>query len=465
MNNRRSLDHDVVSRLTRQIRGEVLQPGIDGYDPAREIWNSRLDRRPSLIVRCVNADDVIAAVESARTLGIPLAVRGGGHDYAGNSTGEGALLIDLSPMNEVSIDPDGRTARVQAGATWGEVDRHAQAFGLGTTAATVSSVGVAGYLLGGGTGHLARAFGLGVDNLLSADLVTAAGRLVRASENENPDLFWGIRGGGGNFGVATEFELALHSVGPEVLAGQIVYPFEDAPKVVRVYRDVMADAPDQLNCYAFVIRVPPIPAFAEEHHGKVAIDLVVVFNGPVESGERLVAPLRTIAAPILDWVEPQQWTAVQQTFDAGVPGGLRWYTRSNCLMALSDSAIDTFLEWAEPMPGTHSMAYLEPFGGAIARVDPAATAFPHRHAPYSFHVLAGWDNPQDDDRLMGWARSLQQAMAQYSTGGAYVNLVAEDEADGILAAYGPNYDRLVSLKRVWDPGNLFRLNHNIQPTG
>lgn len=323
---------------------------------------------------------------------------------------------------------------------------------------------MAGYLLGGGTGHLTRAFGLGIDNLLSADLVTATGKLVRASEKENTDLFWGIRGGGGNFGVATAFELALHPLGPEVLAGQIVYRFEEAAHVLRRYRDVMASARDELNCYAFVIRVPPIPAFAEEHHGKVAIDLVVVVSGPAERGERLVAPLRTIAEPILDFVEAQQWTAVQQTFDAGVPKGLRWYTRANYLTALSDAAIDTFLERAEPMPGTHSMAYLEPLGGAIARVDPAATAFPHSHSPYSFHVLAGWDAAHDDDRLMDWARSFQQAMAPYSTGGTYVNLLAEDEADGVRAAFGPNYDRLVTLKRAWDPENLFRLNHNIQPT-
>lgn len=459
-----TIGDELLSPLVKRVHGEVLTPRDEGYDDARAIWNSRLQREPAVVVRCADADDVIAAVELARDQGLPLAVRGGGHDYAGRSSCDGSVLVDLSPMNRVEIDPEGMIARVQAGATWGDFDREAQAFELGTTAGTVSTVGVAGFTLGGGTGYLARTHGLATDNLLGAEIVTVAGELVRASETENPDLFWGIRGGGGNFGIATSFEFALHPLGPQVLAGQIVYRFDDAVEVLRAYREFMEDAPDQLTCYPFIIRVPAIPAFAEEHHGKVAIDLVVAYTGEISDGERVVAPLRTIADPIMDWVEPQDWTAVQQTFDAGVPKGLRWYSKAHYLSALSDAAIDTFLEHAEPLPGGSSMVYIESLGGAIGRVAPDATAFADRQSKFGFHVLAGWANPEEDEALMGWTRSFHEAMAPYSTGGAYVNLLGEDEADRVPAVYGDNYERLVALKNTWDPENLFRMNNNIVPT-
>ena len=457
------IDRDLVTRFTRRIRGDVLRPGEVGYDNARTIWNARFDRRPGLIVRCVQADDVMAGVDLASSEGLPLAVRGGGHDYAGRSACEGGVLLDLSPMSQVRIDQERKLAKVQVGATWGDFDREAQAFHLGTTAATVSTVGVSGYTLGGGTGHLARSHGLAVDNLVAAELVTADAQLVRASETENPDLFWGIRGGGGNFGVAVSLEFALHPVGPDVLAGQIVYRFEDAAEVLRSYRDFITGAPDQLACYAFIIRVPPIDAFAEEHHGELAIDLVVVYAGAIADGRKVIEPLRALANPILDWVEPQPYAAVQQTFDAGTPKGLRWYSKAHMLPGLPDGAIDTILQHAELLPGAFTMVYLEPMGGAIGCVDPTAMAFPHRDAAYNFHVLAGWQDPDDDERLTRWTRGFHQAMAPYSTGGVYVNLLGEDESDRIRAAYGGNYEQLVELKRVWDPQNFFRMNNNIPP--
>ena len=458
------LDDRMISRLVGRVRGDVLRPGDVGYDSARTAWNSRLDRRPGLIVRCADPDDVVAAIDLAREETIPLAVRGGGHDYAGNSTCDGGLLIDLSPMNAVQVDPRALTVRVQTGATWGEVDRATQRFDLATIGGTVSTVGVAGYTLGGGTGHISRAHGLAIDNLLSADLVTAAGQRVCATETENPDLFWGIRGGGGNFGVATSFEFALHPIGPDVLAGQIVYRLEDAPGVLRAYREFMKDAPDELVCYAFFIRVPPVPAFAEEHHGQVVIDLVLVYTGSVAVGEEVVRPLRTLADPILDWVEPQPYAAVQQTFDAGVPKGLRWYTRAHSLSALSDAALDVLVRHAEPLPGTGTMVYLAPGGGAISRPDPTATAFAHRDAAFDFHVLAGWEEPEDDEALMSWVRTFHDDMTPHATGGVYVNLLGEDESERVRVAYGENYDRLVALKNEWDPENIFRMNHNIRPT-
>ena len=465
MDGESSIDKETMSRLVRRVSGEVLAPTDEGYDEARIIWNSRLQKEPLLIVRCHDAEDVRATVELAREQNLPLAVRGGGHDYAGRSSGSGSVLVDLSLMNRVSVDREERIAQVQTGATWGEVDREAQKFGLAGTGGTVSTVGVAGHVLGGGSGHLTRAHGLAIDNLLSVEVMTATGEMVRASATENPDLFWGIRGGGGNFGVATSFDLLLHPVGPQVLGGQIVYPLEDASEVLRSYRDFMVSAPEQLACFPFLIRVPPTAAFAEEHHGKVAIDLVIVYSGDIAAGEEVLAPLRTLARPILDWVEPQSWIAVQQTFDPGVPKGLRWYTKAHYLSSLPDAAIEIFLEHGALLPGGHSMVYLEPLGGAVSRIDPSATAFPHRKSLYTFHILAGWEDPGQDQVVMEWSRGFHQAMAPFADGGVYVNLLGEDETDRVPAAYGANYDRLVTLKNKWDPENLFRLNNNIPPSG
>lgn len=452
-----------IAALAERVEGELLLPPDEGFDGARAVWNARIDRRPAAVLRCAGPHDVVAGVRFAREENVPLSVKGGGHSYAGSAACDRCLLIDLEPMSDVRVDPDERTARVGAGATWKAVDRETQAAGLATTGASVSTVGVAGYTLGGGTGHLARSCGLAVDNLVSAEVVTADGGLVRASENENADLFWALRGGGGNFGVVTSFELVLHEVGPEILAGMIVHPFRDAPELLRGFRALMADAPDELNCYPFFIRVPPAPAFPEAYHGEIALALVPAHSGPLDDAEDALRPLRDLGEPIFDGVAPQPYAALQRTFDDGVPRGQRWYSRAHYLDGLTDDAIDAMVESVEPFPGPFTMAYLEPMGGAIGRVGAEETAFPHREALYGFHVLAGWTDPEADDEHMAWVRSFHEAMAPFSTGGVYVNLVSEDEHDRVRGAYGDNHERLAEVKARWDPENLFRAHPPIEP--
>jgi FAD/FMN-containing dehydrogenase len=459
------LDADTLQRLRDLLHGPVITPRDPGYDDARQVWNARFDRRPAAIARCTGVADVRAAVTVARESGLLVAVRSGGHDYSGNSVCDDGLVIDLSRMNGLRVDPKARTAWVQPGVRWGACYHEAHAFGLSPTGGTVSTVGVAGFTLGGGTGYLVRRHGLGLDNLNSADVVTADGEFRRASEQENPDLFWALRGGSGNFGVVTSFELALHEIAPEVLAGQIVYPIEDAPHVLRAYREFMAEAPEELQCYAVFLRVPPTPEFPEKFHGRVAIDLLVVHSGPVEAAEKTIAPLQGLGTPILRAVGPVPWVAVHQMLDAGAPKGQRWYSKAHYLTGIPDDAIDAVVDHAEGITGAFTMAYFEPMGGAVGRIDPAATAFPHRDAAYSFHILAGWTDPSEDAAVVVWTRALHAALAPYSTGGVYVNLLGEDEPDRVRGAYGPNYDRLARLKRKYDPDNLFRVNHNIEPAG
>ncbi len=457
------LDDATLESVRDRLRGDVLAPSDDGYDDACQIWNARLQQRPTTVAQCTGAADVMAAVEIARANDVQIGVKSGGHGYAGESVAEDALMIDLSSMDGVRVDPAAKTARVQAGATWGDFDHEAQAFGLATTGVTVSTVGVAGSTLGGGTGYLARKHGLALDNLIAADVVTSDGERVHASASENPDLFWGLRGGGGNLGVVTSFTFQLHEVGPEVLAGQIVHPIEAAGAGLRFYRDVMAYAPDALQAYAFFIHIPPIPAFPEAYHGQMALDFVVAYAGDRSEGEEVLQPLRDFGDPILDGVRPQPYTALQQTFDAGVPKGHRWYSKAHYLDGLPDAAIDTVVDHVDPLPGAFSMVYVEPMGGAIGRVDASATAFPHRDAAYGFHILTGWSAPDKDDDIMGWTRDFHEAMTPHANGGVYVNLLGEDETDRTPAAYGANHERLARLKAVWDPDNLFQSNHNVEP--
>jgi FAD/FMN-containing dehydrogenase len=453
-----------LDSLADDLRGELLRPGDGGYDEARAVWNGRFDARPDAVARCTGAADVVAAVDLAREHDVPLSVKGGGHDYAGNAVRDEGLLVDLSPMDAVRVDPDAGTVRAGPGATWADVDHETQSFGLATTGATVSTVGVAGYTLGGGTGHLARTLGLAVDNLTGADVVTADGELVHAGGSENPDLFWALRGGGGNFGVVTSFEFDLHPVGPELLAGQVVHPFEDARDVLDRYRSFVADAPAEANCYAFVVPLPPLPAFPEDRHGEPAVNLVASYSGSVEAGRDALEPLRAFGDPLLDSVRPQPYVELQRAFDDGAPAGERWYSKAQYLDGLPDEALDALVSHTEDLPGPLTMVYLEPMGGAVGSVDPSATAFPHRDAAYSVHVLPGWSDPDRDEELMEWADGLHEALAPHSTGGVYVNLLGRDEDDRLRAAYGRNYDRLVELKREWDPDNLFSSNQNLDPT-
>jgi FAD/FMN-containing dehydrogenase len=459
-----SIDRSSQAELAAAIRGEVLQPSDAGYDAARAVWNGRFDRRPSLIARCHGTTDVSASVRFARAHGLPISVKGGGHDYAGNTVGEGGLLLDLSPMQGVDVDAVARRAVVEAGATWRHVDEATQAHGLATTGGTVSSVGVAGFTLGGGAGWMTRKHGLAVDNLVAAEMVTADGEVVRASEEENPDLLWALRGGGGNFGVVTRFEYALHEVGPEVFAGQVMYSAEHATELLRFFRDHMRGAPDDLMAYFFFLRVPPIEVFPAEYHGALAVDFVLTWLGPIEEGEAALAPFRALGDPIFDMVGRQPYVTLQQSFDAGMSTkGNRWYSRFHYLDDLTDGAIDTIVAGLEPFPGEFTTVYLADEGGAASRIAPEATAFPHRSSACSVHVFPGWVGREADDGVMSWARRLGDAIARHATGAVYVNMLGDDEKGRVRAAYGDNFARLARVKATWDPDNVFQMNHNIVP--
>lgn len=453
----------MLDELASTLNGPLLRPDDDGYDDARAVWNGMIDRRPAAIARCGSAADVVAAVRFARTSGLPLSIRGGGHQAAGKAICDDGLVVDLSPMDGVEVDPDTRTARVGPGATLGQFDRAAQQFGLATTGGVHSGTGVAGLTLGGGIGWLARTFGLASDNLVAADVVTADGTLVHASEEEHPDLFWALRGGGGNFGVVTSFEFQLHPVGPEILTAQLFHRIEDAERVLRAYRDVMAAAPDELACYPIILNVPPVDPFAAELQGKPALALVGCYSGDPADGEPAIAPLAALGEPFLNVVAPMPYAAFQSAFDAGTPDGARYYGKAHLLPDLSDAAIATVLDHVEDLPGAFSTIFFESLGGAIARRPADATAWPHRDAAYGFAVQAGWIDPDDDQAEIAWVRRIHEAMAPHATGGVYVNYMDGDEADRVTAAYGDHYRRLAEIKERWDPDNLFRANHNIAP--
>lgn len=446
--------------LAGELKGPVLTSGDDDYDEARHVWNGRFDRRPDVITRCLDADDVAAAVRWARSEGVGISVKGGGHSYAGNTVADGGLLIDLSKMTGIKVRPEARTATVEAGATWAELDSATQHHGLATTGVTASSVGVAGSTLGGGTGYLSRKFGNALDNLVSVDLVTVDGEQLHVAEDEHPDLFWAVRGAGANFGIATSFEFRLHDVGPEVLAGQIIYPFDDAEGLMRSFRSFMSDAPDDFQCLPFTFRIPPVDVFPEAFHGQPALDFVVFHLDP--EALDVVQPLRELGETILDAVGPTAYTAAQQAFDPNLPAGARYYSKAHDLTGLSDETIDTFASHVRRMEGALSVAYLEPRGGQVARIESAGTAAGGREAPYSFHIIAGWTEPSDDDSVMAWARNFHDDMAPHATGGVYVNLIAEDEAERVPSAFS-DHDRLRRLKQQWDPNNVLQGNHNIAP--
>jgi FAD/FMN-containing dehydrogenase len=445
----------------RHVATGVLRPGDDGFDEARSIWNGRFDRRPAAVVRCGTGGDVAAAVAFARAEGLPVSVKSGGHAYAANTVAEGSLLVDLSPMKAVRVDAETRSAVAEAGVLCGELDAATQAHRLATPLPTVSSVGVAGAALGGGSGYLSRRYGLALDNLLSVDVVTAEGSRLRAAEDEHPDLFWAMRGAGANFGIATSLEFRLHEVGPLVLSGQVVYPFERAGELLRLFREFMSDAPDELQCYPFMFRIPPVEPFPEQWHGRFGLDFVLCHLDPTATDA--VQPLRELGESVLELVGPTPYADVQRSFDAGLPAGQRYDSRAFSLDGLSDTAIDTIVEHVPGMQGTFTAAYLEPPAPAVAAVDASATAFAGRTPAWGFHILAGWTDPGEDESILEWTHGFRDAMASHAASWVYVNLLAEDEQDRVPAAYGDQHRRLGELKAAWDPDNLFRANHNIEP--
>jgi FAD/FMN-containing dehydrogenase len=463
MSSSTTVDRASVERLERRVRGQVATPGQPGYDEARRVWNGMIDRYPEVVVRCTGPADVAEAVHVARAQDLLLAVKGGGHSFAGLSVCDGGLLIDLSPMRGVRVDRAAMTATVQGGATWADVDHETQAHGLATTGGLVSSTGVGGLTLGGGKGWLGRKHGLALDNLVGVDLVTADGRLVRASADERPDLFWGLRGGGGNFGVVTSFEFQLHPVGPQVLGGPIFHPLDAAGEALRFYRDFAAGAPDELACYAIFAPLPPVDEVPAELQGTPGFVFAACYAGDLDDGSAALAPLRAFGQPLLDGIAPVDYAALQQAFDAGAPAGGRYYTKAHYLDALTDQAIETIVACTERMPGEMAQLGIEPMGGAIGRVPVDATAFSHRDAAFSIGIWPGWTDPDDDEQRIAWARECHAAVAPHATGGVYVNYLDGDEAARVPAAYGPNHTRLAKLKQAWDPDNLFRMNQNIDP--
>lgn len=452
-----------VDDLRRLMRGTVLTPEDPDYDAARSVWNGAIDRCPSAIARCAGAADVIAALDVADRHGLPVTVRSGGHGVAGRAVRDGALLIDLSQLDEVRVDPARRRARVGPGATWGKVDPETQAFGLATTGGVHSGTGVGGLALGGGIGYLARAHGLTVDNIVSANVVLADGRLVTASDDEHPDLLWAVRGGGANVGVVTELELALHEVGPEVMTAQAYVDLDRAAGALRTYRSIMASAPDELAIYALVIRVPPIDDFPVERHGTTVLALVACHCGDATEAERIVAPVAELPDAFLAFAAPVPYASLQSAFDGGSPVGARYYWKSHFLGELSDSLIDAVVAGAGEMQGDLSMLFFEPLGGAINRVAQNATAFPHRSATFTLGLSAGWFDAADDAACTSWARDLHAMTARYAIDGVYSNYIDRDDDDLVRAAYGANVERLQAIKSRYDPHNRFDSNVNVLP--
>jgi FAD/FMN-containing dehydrogenase len=458
-----AIDDAAVDELRASFRGEVLGSADDGYEEHRRIWNGSIDRRPGLIARCAGVADVRAAVRFGREQGLTVAVRGGGHSFPGLSVCDDGLLIDLGPMKGVRVDPEARTARAQAGVLLGELDRETQAFGLAVPAGIVTTTGLAGLTLGGGIGWIMRKHGLTIDNLVSVDVVTADGEFVKASENENADLFWGVRGGGGNFGIVTDFEFRLHPLGPQVMAGPVFWPMEDAPEVLRFYRDWIADCPDELMTIVVQRRAPALPVVPPELVGKHVVAVAACYAGPVEEGERVLAPLKRFGNPVLDLCMPKPFLAHQAMFDPSFRRGWWYYVRSCDVAELTDDVIDIVVEHGLRISSPLTSIALWQMGGAVARVGENETAFNGRNAGFTFNINGNSETANGFDGERQWARDYWSALEPYHTS-VYVNFLMEEGEERVRQAYGDEkYDRLKALKRTYDPTNFFRLNQNITP--
>jgi len=453
-----------LTSLADALEGALLMPDSDGYDEARTIWNAMIDRRPAAIVECRGAQDAQRAVRFAGENGVLLSICGAGHNIAGNAVCDGGLMISFKKMRSVEVDAEARTVRVQPGATLGDVDAATQAHGLAVPTGINSTTGIAGLTLGGGFGWISRKHGMTIDNLISADVVTANGETVRASADENAELFWGIRGGGGNFGVITSFEFRAHPVGPEILSGLIVHPLADAGAVLRAYRDAMANAPDEVTVWVVMRKAPPLPFLPEDVHGTEVLILAAMYTGDMAAGEVALAPLRAIGTPIVDVIGPHPFAGWQQAFDPLLTPGARNYWKTHDFAELSDGLIDTAIDFVGRIPDAQSEVFFAQLGGAQARVTDDATAYQGRSSAYLMNVHGRWSDAAQDEECLAWCRDLFAATASYATGEAYVNFMTDEEGDRLSEAYGGSYQRLVELKNRYDPGNLFRMNQNIPPT-
>jgi len=451
------LDATAVTAFQARLRGALLSPGADGYDAARKVWNGNIDRRPALIARCTGVADVMEAVHFARTHQLLVAVRGGGHNAAGHATCDGGIVIDLTPMKGIHVDPQHRTAYAQGGVTWAEFDRETQVFGLATPGGNVSNTGIAGLTLGGGLGSLSGQYGLSCDNLLSAEVITAEGAFLKASAAENPDLFWALRGGGGNFGIVTAFEFQLHPVGPLVLGGMVMHPMARAKEVLGFCQEFCSSLPDEAWALVALMTSPD---------GMPMVAMLLSHNGPVDEGERVLAPARTFGPPVADLVQPMPYVARQTILDAGfAEHGVQRYWKSGFAKKLSDDLIDVLVEGAAHFPSALSSIACYPIHGAAIRVAPEATAYALREAFWDVNAVAQWLAPAESDQHITWARQLWAQIEPRTTGTAYTNHMAgDDRPERVRASYGQNYERLVALKHKYDPANFFRLNPNIKPT-
>ena len=457
-----TIDAAAIEQLAASFNGQLLRPGDAGYDASRSVWNAMIDRRPALIARCAGVADIRKAVDFARIHKLLTAVRGGGHNIAGSAVCDDGLMIDLSAMRSVRIDPAARIAHVEPGATLGDFDREAQAFGLATPLGINSTTGVAGLTLGAGFGWLSRKYGMTIDNLLAVDVVTADGKFLRASESENPDLFWALRGGSGNFGVVTRFEFKLHPVGPDVLTGLVVFPIKDAVEAIKQFREYVKKVGDETTVWVVLRKAPPLPFLPPEVHGTEIIAFCLFHAGDIEQGRKALEPVRHFGNALGEFIGVQPYTSWQKTFDGLLTPGARNYWKSHNFTDISDAAAELAVKYASNLPSAQCEIFFGTIGAATTRVAADAMAYPHRNAVYVMNVHGRWDSPSEDAKCIEWARKFFKESEPYATGGVYVNFLTNDETDRIPAAYGVHWDRLLAAKSKFDPENVFRMNQNIQ---
>jgi FAD/FMN-containing dehydrogenase len=454
-----------TAALAARLRGRVVTPASPDYDAMRRVWNGLIDKRPHLIVLCAGVADVVAAVAFAREHELRVGVRGGGHNVAGTAIADGGIVIDLSLMRGVRVDPERRLVWAQGGCTWGDVDRETQAFGLAVPGGVVSETGIAGLTLSGGYSAQRRAHGMSIDNVVAFELVTADGRYLRASEDEHRDLYWALRGGGGNFGIVTAFEYRAHPLGPDVHMAQVFYPLEQAKEVLTGWRDAIADAPDEVTADAAFWAFPAIPDLPEELHGVRFVVVQARYAGPPGEGEKVLQPLRELGTPILDATRTSPYLELQSAFDAFVPSGRRYYWKGLYLNGLGDDAIDAITEQSLAKPSADTLVMLRQLGGAMSRVPAEATAFGDRSAPFHLSIDSTWDAPEDDLRNIEWTRAFWDSAQRFSSGQVYFNFAGllEEGEDAVRSSFGRNYERLVDVKTAYDPENVFKLNPNVTP--
>jgi len=460
----KAISEATIEDFRAKLRGQLIGRADDGYDAARKVHNGMIDRHPRLIARCVDVADVISAVNFARENGLTLAVRGGGHNVAGFGTCDDGLVVDLSPMKGIRVDPERRTVRAEGGCTWGDVDHATHAFGLAAPGGVISTTGIAGLTLGGGIGHLTRKYGLSCDNLISADVVTADGRLITASVDQNEDLFWGLRGGGGNFGVVTSFKFRVHPVST-VFAGPILYPLEKSRDALRFYRDYMAKAPDDMNAFFAFLIVPPGPPFPEHLHNKTLCGVVCCYTGSMDKAEEVVRPLRDFGPPVFEHVGPMPFPMLQSAFDPLVPPGLQNYWKADFVKDLTDEVIEAHVKYGPDVPTVNTALHIYPVSGAAHRVGRDETAFSYREAGFTHVIAALYPDPADTPKNKTWVQNYWSELHRHSAGGAYVNFMMEEGEDRVAASYRDNYERLARVKAKYDPTNLFHVNQNIKPNG